>query len=396
MARMTWAFMSRRRAEEFDALLSSPARARDAAPEDAELLELVGTLRSMPEVEARPDFVSDLRSKLVVEAARMARPAVDDELRLRLTPRQRAGARERRLATVLGGFAVVAATGSMAVASQAALPGDVLYPVKRAIENAQVNLQSDDADKARTLIAHAERRLQEAEQLTAEGADAETVAETLQDFTDQSNQATELVLDDYAATGDEEAVGELRTFADDSMDDLGDLGDVVPADARPALITAAQSVLQLDSAAFQACPTCGDGPVTELPDFANASALVEDLNNLLSLKPTAESVAVPTTDIELAEVEEIAGKTKDPKPEQPDDVTTEDPGLPTVDPDPVTDPITNLGDKIKNGLNGGKDDDGGKNGGSGGTADPVEETVTTVNTVVDGLVGIVDGILGAK
>ena len=198
----------------------------------------------MPEVSARPDFVTDLRSQLVVEAARQARPVVDADLRLRLTPRQRSGVRERRAATVLGGFAIVAATGSMADGSQSALPGDVLYPVKRAIENAQTNLQSDDAAKAQTLIAHAERRLEEAEQLTAEGADATTVAETLQDFTEQSNQATELALDDYAATGDQDAIGDLRSFADESMDDLGILGDVVPADARAALITAAQSVRQ--------------------------------------------------------------------------------------------------------------------------------------------------------
>ncbi len=286
---MTGAFVSRRRAEEFDAMVSTPALERDTASQDADLLELVGSLRSMPEVSARPDFVTDLRSQLIVEAARQARPVVDADLRLRLTPRQRSGARERRAATILGGFAIVAATGSMAVASQSALPGDVLYPVKRAIENAQTNLQSDDAAKAQTLIAHAERRLEEAEQLTAEGASATTVAATLQDFTEQSNQATELALDDYAATGDQEAIGELRSFADDSMDDLGNLGDVVPTDARPALITAAQSVLQLDSAAFQVCPTCGDGAITELPDdFAlqSASLDAEDLAGLLSLQDT--------------------------------------------------------------------------------------------------------------
>ena len=231
---MTGAFMSRRRADEFDALVSTAARERDSAVAYSDLLELVGSLRSMPEVTARSDFVTDLRSQLVVEAARRARPVVDADLRLRLTPRQRSGVRERRAATVLGGFAIVAATGSMAMASQSALPGDVLYPVKRAIENAQTNLQSDDADKAQTLIAHAERRLEEAEQLTAEGADATTIAETLQDFTEQSNQAAELALDDYAATGDQDAIGDLRSFADESMDDLSNLGEVVPEDAAPA------------------------------------------------------------------------------------------------------------------------------------------------------------------
>jgi len=394
---MTGAFVSRRRADEFDALLSNPVLEKAAGSQYAELLELVGGLRSVPPVSAREDFVSELRSQLVVEAARMARPVVDDEMRLRLTPRRRQGARERRAATVLGGFAIVAATGSMAMASQSALPGDVLYPVKRAIENAQTNLQSDDAAKAQTLIAHAERRLQEAEQLTAEGADAATVAATLQDFTDQSNQATELALDDYAATGDQEAIGELRSFADDSMDDLDELGDVVPADARPALITAAQSVLQLDSAAFQICPTCGDGPVTELPEFALQSVELgaQDLVELLSLQPTEQSVAVPTTDIDTSEVEEIAGE----EPEQPDEQADVEPEVPvvppvdpSVDPEPTPGPIRDLGDKIKDGLggggNGGGDDQGPKN--------PVDGAVDTVGTVVDGLVGIVDGLLGAK
>ncbi|MDZ5622690.1 DUF5667 domain-containing protein [Nocardioides sp. HM23] len=386
---MTRAFGNRRRAEEFDALVSAPARAQVEASQDAELLDLVGSLRSMPEVSARPDFVSELRSQLVVEAARMARPVVDDELRLRLTPRQRSGARERRAATLLGGFAIVAATGSMAMASQAALPGEVLYPVKRAIENAQTNLQSDDTAKAQTLIAHAQRRLQEAEQLTAEGADADTVAETLQDFTDQSNQAAELALDDYTTTGDQDAIGDLRSFANDSMDDLDALGEVVPADARPALITAAQSVLQADSAAFQVCPTCGDGPVTELPEFATRSAAsVSDLNGLLSAAPTGLSV-------DIRRVEELAGQLdKEPKQRQEDTggiddetATDTDPGteVPGVDP-PDTDgpktPIKDLGDKIKDDLNGDEP----------GVVDPVE----VISGVVSGVGGLVDGLLGTK
>ena len=332
---MIGAFVSRRRADKFDAMVSNAARVRHTAPPDADLLELVGSLRSMPAVAARPDFVSDLRSQLVVEAARLARPVVDDELRLRLTPSQRHGNRDRRAATVLGGFAIVAATGSMAMASQAALPGDVLYPVKRAIENAQTNLQSDDAAKAQTLIAHAERRLQEAEQLTADGAGASTVAATLQDFTQQSNQATEFALDDYAATGDQDTIGELRSFADAAMDDLDDLGDVVPADARPALITAAQSVLQADSAAFQLCPTCGEGSVTELPEFATASAVVvTDLSGLLRLQPTALSV-------DLDEIEAIAdAQVEKERKQRGSTAGGDDETPPTTNPGPGPGPAT--------------------------------------------------------
>ncbi len=381
---MTRAFVSRHRADEFDALVSSPAREHDTASSYGDLLELVGSLRSMPEVSARPDFVSDLRSQLIVEAARQARPVVDAELRLRLTPRQRSGARERRAATILGGFAIVAATGSMAVASQSALPDDVLYPVKRAIENAQTNLQSDDAGKAQTLIAHAERRLEEAERLTTEGASATTVAATLHDFTEQANQATELALDDYAATGDQATLGELRSFADESMDDLGRLGDAVPEEARGALITAAQSVQQADSAAFQVCPTCGAGGITDLPEFASEPVALD--TGLFDYTAQPISIALPPGFLEKVEDEAASQEQRPPKQRHNNEGRGEEPGPPvTVPPseptiDPGNTPLQNIGDKIKDGLRG----------------DPIDATVTTVNTVVAGLVGIVDGLLGVK
>ncbi|MEZ0577821.1 DUF5667 domain-containing protein [Nocardioides sp. MH1] len=384
---MTRAYVSRRRAEEFDALLSSAPKHSSLDPAVAELLEVVGALRSAAPVEARAEFVSDLRSRLVVEAARQARP-VDDALRLRLTPKQRSGARERRAATLLGGFAIVAATGSMAMASQAALPGDVLYPVKRAIENAHTNLQSDDAAKAETLLSHAQTRLDEAKQLTAEGADASTVASTLQDFTDQSSQATELVLDDYAATGDESGIGDLRSFASESMGELDQLGDVVPSDARSALITAAQSVMQADSAALQVCPTCGDDAVTELPNFAaTSSALVSPL---LTYGRTPQSVTGIDPHFlnhvqQQADQTPVKGKPGKHVDQQPpavdptDQVPDVSDDLPDTS-DDVPDSLSDLGDKIKHGLTPGNDD--------------TEIVTDTLGDVVSGVGQLVDGLLG--
>ena len=107
----------------------------------ADLLELVSALRSAPEPQARPEFVADLRERLMVAAAAELTPVPaaarhrDDVARLTIKPvRTR---RERRLGIALGAVAIIGATTSMAVASQGALPGDALYPVKRAIENTQ-------------------------------------------------------------------------------------------------------------------------------------------------------------------------------------------------------------------------------------------------------------------
>lgn len=384
---MTPAFASRRRADEFDALVSAPTRELDRVDAAyAELLALVGELRAAPAVSARPEFVADLRSQLVVEAARLSRPVADEATRVHLTPRQRQGARDRRIATALGGFAIVAASGSMAMASQAALPGEVLYPVKRALENAETNLQSDDAAKAETLLAHAEQRLQEAEQLSANDADATTVAQTLQDFTDQSTQAADLMIDHYSATGDEDSIGTLRSFAAASMDDLEALGDQVPSDARGALITAAQSVLQVDKAAFQVCPTCGDGAVTELPTFAAEPVALE---SLLSLEDSALSVALPLDYLERVEGIAVRIPTDGPKdsndgPRGVDNPNDDTPTVPSTDPvteptddtdDTVPGPLQDLGDKIKDVLKGDKPSD----------ADPVVVDVSGVGGLVDGL-----------
>lgn len=366
-----------RGAEEFDALISGRAGDHEAY---ADLLELVASLREVPPVEARPDFVSSLRTQLVAAAEREPARA-DEALAVRLTPRQRRGARERRVAALVGGFAVVAATGSMAMASQDALPGDVLYPVKRAIENAQTNLQGNGASKAETLIAHAESRLTEVQKLTARGADEDAVSSTLQDFTDQAKQASELALDDYATTGKPDRIADLRKFARSSMDILATLGPDVPTSSRSILITATQTIRQIDAAAWEACPTCADGAVTEVPDFATLP-----LSNLLSgdaagtasvsqvgptgkpTKPAQKPGSTPTTT-------PPTGGTTAP-PTQPVDVPSDKPTSGGLLPD-LLGPI----------INGGK-----KPPANGGGSTPTAPSSTL--PLLDGVTSLLGGLLG--
>ncbi|QSR24619.1 hypothetical protein CFH99_03170 [Nocardioides aromaticivorans] len=357
-----------RGAEEFDALVSG--RAGDGA-EHAELLELVAALRSVPPVTARPEFVSSLRTQLVAAAERA--PAVaQDDLAARLTPRQRRGSRERRIAALVGGFAVVSATGSMAMAAQDSLPGDVLYPVKRAIENAQTNLQSDNAGKADSLLSHAEARLEEVQELTARDADSDVIASTLQDFTDQTTQASELALDDFSQTGKTDGIADLRAFAADSMDVLGALGPLVPEELRSPLITATQTVRQVDAAAWEACPTCADGGIAELPDIA----ALEQVRALLN---------VPVID----QAEATAPPKDRPKRDKPAQQSTD--GAAPSDAPTTTGPVDDLTEKV-----GGAIDDitGGLGGGSTTGPKPTTPTTDTViGNVLDGLGGVLGGLL---
>lgn len=309
---MTVPFSARRRAEEFDALLDrgpSPASRtaldeRDAA-RFADLLTVVDDLRAIPGPEPRPEFTAALRSRLMAEAdtvlAQQSARVRADEARLVLPQRPRA--RDRRLATLLGGAALVGATTSMAVAAQTALPGDALYPVKRVLEDARTEMAWSDTDRGALLLASAGDRLAEVDALagaSTPGRDA-AVADTLVAFSEQATEASDALLAAYAESGDEELVRTLHDFAGTSMDQLSALDATVPDSARDELVAAGRTVAEIDRRAATACPSCGDA--TTLPPFLlTASVPGQDVGTVLTTSSTSivdrgrtGQPAIPTT-----------------------------------------------------------------------------------------------------
>jgi hypothetical protein len=271
---MTSVFASRRRAEEFDSLVEAPApRAlRDGHLE--EFLAIVESLRAVPDAEPRPAFVSSLRDELMSAADTLLVPASDD----RLTLPARNPRRDRRIAVAIGGLALVGAGTSMAVAAQSALPGEMLYPLKRAIENAETGVASSPDAKARTLLDSATSRLHEVQALGREGdlgAEGQVVSTSFTDFGSQANEATDYILDDYAETGDRDLIRELRDFAGASMATLEDLEDQVPPEARDELAAAVRVVSDIDARARHACPTCGGAGVDQIPPVLLSSAATD-------------------------------------------------------------------------------------------------------------------------
>lgn len=285
---MTWGFTAQRRADEFDTLVegtSTPGSTGERASRDSDLLELVGALRSTPEIHARPAFVADLRARLMVAADTALVPA--DTSRLRLPDRQ--PRRERRLAALVGGIAIVGATTSVAVASQSALPGDTLYPIKRVIEGAHTGLSVGEANKGTTVLANASDRLAEVDALTrqGDGVDDERIEQTLATFTDQATQASDLLLADYAHNGDPSSIATLRDFASSGLDRLATLEPYIPAAARDELIRAAQVLNTIDAEAALRCPDCGGTPIVDIPPGLAALTSGEPIN-LPVVKPTVE------------------------------------------------------------------------------------------------------------
>lgn len=270
---MTPVFGARRRAEEFNSLVEDPSTGGLHDARYAEFLDIVATLRDVPEAQPRPAFVADLREQLMT-AADTALAVSDDEARLALRSRpSTARPRERRIAAAAAGLAVVGATTSMAMAAQSALPGDALYPIKRLIEGAETGLAVSEGEKGTTLLANAAGRLDEITALSRDGrlGDTDAVEDTLNDFSRQAIAASDLLLTDYANTGDESSIIELRDFTGESMQTLAELESVVPEQARDELLRAARILTQIDAEAQQACPTCGGHGIDEIPAILTSS-----------------------------------------------------------------------------------------------------------------------------
>lgn len=281
---MTGPFSTRRRADEFDAALSRPFTEQDAT-KFAELLVVVRDLRALPTPAPRTEFVSSLRSQLMIEAetALLPQPArrlTPDEQRLALPVR--ALRRDRRLATVLGGAALIGATASMAVAAQTAVPGESLYPIKLALEEAQTGIARSDTARGEAMLANARGRLDEIGVLADRGTPGtvSAVESTLESFSEQAGEASDVLLSAYGETGDPAVITELRSFTSTSMDKLSALESSLPAATHDELVLAGERLADIDRRALELCPSCGGAP-TSIPPNLLASNDTSDVGTVI-------------------------------------------------------------------------------------------------------------------
>jgi hypothetical protein len=410
---MTTLFPARRSAERFDSLVEG-GRRDDVDRTTSDLLELVGALRSVPEPQARPEFVADLRERLMLAAAAELTPAPaaarerDDVARLTIKPRRTR--RERRIGIALGAVAIIGASTSMAVASQGAIPGDALYPVKRAIENAQTGFSVGDDSKGEAVLGNASTRLDEVDKLAQKDSpDPQLVTHTLNDFTEQFTDGSNSLLDDYESNGNEGSIGQIHSNAEDSLGALAGIDDLIPpaggtttdgwSTAHDALLTAAQTVISIDAQAVNLCPDCGTGILDVPPQLVAgaAQALTDAANNVAGGELPGADVPEPTgaaqpqqQDGDKGQLGPLSGlnppETPIQIPAQPSDAASDPGGL-----------LPTGGTETGTGGNGGNGGNGGKGGKGGKHVDltPVTDTVDEVVTgVVEGVNGLLNGLTG--
>lgn len=111
---------------------------------------------------------------------------------------------------------MLSGTAGTAMASEAALPGQALYPVKRKLENVRVALAWDDTTRGRLYVSQAHERLEEAETL-ARQPDAATNPDLQATVQDLINAAQN------SSSSAQTATPELEQFIKDSTPRINEL-----------------------------------------------------------------------------------------------------------------------------------------------------------------------------
>ncbi|RVX46561.1 hypothetical protein EDD27_9451 [Nonomuraea polychroma] len=146
------------------------------------VLEHLTELRRLPIGGApEPAFRTRLRAELLsgASAAEQARPPGDQAHPAAPKHARPRRARRRPLLSHLATFGLATAMMVSAFATYQAVPGDSLYPLKRAAESTLVRLSSDDAERGERELDSAKTRAKEVATLLGSSDDGPLVSETL-------------------------------------------------------------------------------------------------------------------------------------------------------------------------------------------------------------------------
>ena len=255
---------TRRRADEFAALVDGIRAPDDVSAEAREFFAIAARLRDVEAASMRPEFAADLREGLMAAAptalAELPPPNRDREASGKETRLVDDSWRTRGLQVATTTLLVCATAGGVAAASQSALPGDPLYQDKRGLEWGQVETAGSDQDRGDVLLNQASERLAEAERLAISRPDdprtSSLISNTLDDFEQQATDGSNALVDDYRADGDPASIVEVREFADESSSQLDDLGRLVPPDVQRDVVDAAGVLTDIDGQARDTCEAC--------------------------------------------------------------------------------------------------------------------------------------------
>jgi hypothetical protein len=221
------------RADQLARALDDPTGAADE-PELAELVRVADRLRSVEEVEPEARFRTQLRNRLVTAAADASvmrsagGVAATDEL-----ARRRGGWTRMRVALVAAVLVLIALASMTVVFSRGALPGDSLYGVKRASEDAELQFARGDEARGWKYLGLARTRAQEVNDLTGRQVTATVFTSTLSVMDQQTTEGVRLLNGVGAGRGDDALLSREQTWAVDQYGILLGLVVRLPASVQP-------------------------------------------------------------------------------------------------------------------------------------------------------------------
>jgi hypothetical protein len=264
------------------------------APRDEQITELVRFAEGLCEsavAEPSPEFLGTLRTRLMTEAETALVPVAKTAKPVMLTPAPRTHGARRRIAGLTAAALVSVGTVGMISSSASAVPGEMLYPVKRSVESVELAMHRGDASRGSFQLAQASERLAEARKLADDPSanNAQLVASTLDDFTSQAKSGSTSLFSDFSDRGKQKSIRQVNDFAASATVELATLSGVLPDSADGSFDSATQIISKLATQASTLCSVCSTADVESLV------SAVTGLGNTKAPENTKHSTKAPSS-----------------------------------------------------------------------------------------------------
>lgn len=299
-------------AEAFARMLDGTGEVRAwDVPDLDDLPELVGVVSALGRVEApqpRPEFVADLRARLMAAEAPAVRDPEPPVAEIATAVIDLAAARKRkatqRAYTAAAVGSIVLGTAGIAAAAENALPGSPLYGVKRAIESVELSFATSDTARGQDLLDQAQTRLGEVKALSQNAGPANTalIQQTLQAFASSASQGTNLLFTNFQQQGNVGDLSAIQSFASHAASQLNSFSPSLVAQNRAQMLEASSLIANVEQQSKLLCPTCAALPpltaqfqrlAASQPSSASLGALLAAPTSTVSAKSATPAKTTP-------------------------------------------------------------------------------------------------------
>jgi uncharacterized membrane protein YgcG len=248
-----------------------------------------------------PQFVTQLRERLMTEAASMPAPT---PAAARAVAAHRAESRSGPVVVVVGRGLPRALAGAVAsallvggivgIASRGAVPGDALYPVKGWLDSVAVRLANTDLDRGLTYLDQAQEHISDARDLADQHAPAKDVNVALNAASDSVRAGQRSLDAAYARTGNPQALLAMRDFTARALPQVEALRPQVGLGSLRALNELESLLQESQQATARRVAACGSACSGLLSSPLGSASPTSSSGSSPTGSPTA-GVTVPST-----------------------------------------------------------------------------------------------------